>query len=212
MPGSAKPLPPPAAATEEFASWLRAEAPKKTGPSGIGKDQYTWYLRNVLLVPLSWDEEVTITKRELARAHASLRLEENRNRRLPPLATADTPEAYDALQNRAIARYLEVGRRSTDRDDGAVDGAGDARAHRVVHAARVAQLLCRDHASRSDPAVDAPLSLVGQHADPGRAARQPDSPRCAALQRVDEPCRGHGHVDGRVDDARGPLRRLAALA
>ena len=94
-------------ATEAFASWLRAEAPRKTGPSGIGKDQYTWYLRNVLLVPLSWEEEVTITKRELARAHTSLRLEENRNRRLPPLATADTREAYDALQNRAIARYLK---------------------------------------------------------------------------------------------------------
>ena len=85
-PGSAKPLPPPAARPTAFASWLRAEAPKKTGPSGIGKEQYTWYLRNVLLVPLSWEEEVTITKRELARAHASLRLEENRNRRLPPLA------------------------------------------------------------------------------------------------------------------------------
>jgi hypothetical protein len=94
-------------ATEAFASWLKAEAPKKTGPSGIGKEQYTWYLRNVLLVPLSWEEEVTITKRELARAHASLRLEENRNRRLPPLPTADTQEAYDALQNRAIARYLK---------------------------------------------------------------------------------------------------------
>jgi hypothetical protein len=93
-------------ATEAFASWLRAEVPKKTGASGIGKDQYTWYLRNVLLVPLSWDEEVTITKRELARAHTSLRLEENRNRRLPPLATADTAEAYGALQDRAIRRYL----------------------------------------------------------------------------------------------------------
>lgn len=93
-------------ATEAFASWLRTEAPNKTGPSGIGKDQYTWYLRNVLLVPLSWEEEVTITKRELARAHTSLRLEENRNRRLPPLATADTAAAYQALQDRAIRRYL----------------------------------------------------------------------------------------------------------
>jgi hypothetical protein len=93
-------------ATVEFASWLRTEAPKRTGPSGIGKDQYTWYLRNVLLVPFSWDEEVTITKRELARAHASLRLEENRNRRLPPLVPAETPAAYTALQDRAIRRYL----------------------------------------------------------------------------------------------------------
>jgi len=94
-------------ATDTFAGWLRAEAPKKTGPSGLGKEQYTWYLRNVLLIPLSWEEEVTITKRELARAHASLRLEENRNRRLPPLEVAETPEAYNALQERAIARYLK---------------------------------------------------------------------------------------------------------
>jgi hypothetical protein len=95
------------ASTDEFASWLEVEAPKKTEPSGIGKENYTWYLRHVLLVPLSWEEEVTITKRELARAHTSLRLEENRNRHLPPLPTADTAEAYAAIQDRAIARYLK---------------------------------------------------------------------------------------------------------
>jgi hypothetical protein len=94
-------------ATGTFIDWLRAETPKKAGPSGIGREQYTWYLRNVLLVPLSWEDEVAITKRELARAHASLRLEENRNRRLPPLEVAETPEAYQALQERAIARYLK---------------------------------------------------------------------------------------------------------
>jgi hypothetical protein len=94
-------------ATEQFTSWLTAEAPRKTGPSGIGKDDYTWYLRNVMLVPLSWEEEVTILRRELARAHTSLRLEENRNRALPPLPVADTPQAYQALQERAITRYLK---------------------------------------------------------------------------------------------------------
>lgn len=94
-------------ATNAFAAWLRSEAPKKTGPSGIGKEQYTWYLRNVLLVPLSWEEETTILRRELARAHASLRLEENRNRHLPPLPVANTPAEYAALQERAIPRYLK---------------------------------------------------------------------------------------------------------
>ena len=48
-------------ATDQFAQWLRDESASKTGPSGIGKEQYTWYLRNVLLLPLSWEEEVTIT-------------------------------------------------------------------------------------------------------------------------------------------------------
>ena len=94
-------------ATNSFAAWVKGEAPRKTGPSGIGKEQYTWYLRNVLLVPLSWEEEVTILRRELNRAHASLRLEENRNRNLPPLPVANTPEAYQAMQERAIPRYLK---------------------------------------------------------------------------------------------------------
>ena len=94
-----------AGATEQFVGWLRVEAPKKTGPSGIGKANYTWFLKNVLLVPLTWDEEVTITRRELARAHASLRLEEQRNRDLPPLPVMESREAYMDYQNAAITRY-----------------------------------------------------------------------------------------------------------
>jgi len=93
-------------ATLDFAQWLRDETPKRTGPSGIGKEQYTWYLRHVLLMPLSWEDEVTITRRELMRSHASLALEETRNAALPPMPVADTPEAYAALQERAIAKLL----------------------------------------------------------------------------------------------------------
>ena len=94
-------------ATDAFVGWLKAEAPKKTGPSGIGKEQYTWFLRNVLLVPLSWDDEVTITRRELARAHTALRFEENRNRALPPLAPPATADEYRVLQERMLADYLK---------------------------------------------------------------------------------------------------------
>jgi hypothetical protein len=94
-------------ATTQFAQWLEEEAPKKTGPSGIGREQYTWYLRNVLLVPLTWAEEVTITRRELARAHASLRLEETRNRALPPMRIAQSAAEYDSMQAAALPRYLQ---------------------------------------------------------------------------------------------------------
>ncbi len=93
-------------ATASFASWVESEAPKKTGPSGIGREQYTWFLKNVLLVPLTWEDEVTITRRELARAHASLRLEEERNRALPQLRIAATPAEFSALQEEALPRYL----------------------------------------------------------------------------------------------------------
>ena len=75
-------------ATDELIAWLEAEAPKKNGPSGIGKDNYTWYQQNVHLVPLSWEDEVRLLKRELDRAWASLKLEEQRNRELPPMVAA----------------------------------------------------------------------------------------------------------------------------
>ena len=94
------------AATDEFTTWLAAEAPKKTGPSGIGRAPYSWFLRNVLLVPLTWRDEVDVTRRELARAHASLRLEEQRNRGVPELRAAASAEEYRTLQDTSIANYL----------------------------------------------------------------------------------------------------------
>src|SRR3712207_7931199 len=39
-------------ATQDFVAWLEEQAPSKTGPSGIGKDNYNWALRNVHLIPI----------------------------------------------------------------------------------------------------------------------------------------------------------------
>ena len=94
------------AATDELITWLEAEAEHKDGPSGIGKENYTWYQRNVHLVPLTWDEEVGLLKRELDRAWSSLKLEEHRNRHLPPLTAASTPAEYDAKADRAATRFM----------------------------------------------------------------------------------------------------------
>lgn len=94
------------AASEDLATWLEAQASGKTGPSGIGKENYTWYLQNVHLVPLTWADEVMILKRELARAWSSLKLEEHRNRDLPELIPADSPEAYDAMAERSAQSLL----------------------------------------------------------------------------------------------------------
>jgi hypothetical protein len=93
-------------ATDRFRAWLEAQAPSKTGPSGVGKDNYSWYLQNVHLVPYTWEEEVTIMRRELARAHAALRLEEHRNRRLPPLRRVASAEEYDRAFNAAVTEYM----------------------------------------------------------------------------------------------------------
>lgn len=94
------------AATTELAAWLDAQASTKTGPSGVGKENYTWNLRNVHLVPLSWEDEVAIFKRELARAHASLRLEEQRNRGLPELHVTSSPEDYQKRGHDAVTKYV----------------------------------------------------------------------------------------------------------
>jgi hypothetical protein len=94
-------------ATNEFVAWLEREAPSKTGPSGVGKDNYTWSLRNVHLIPLTWDDEVAILKRELARAHTSLRFEEQRNRGLPQITPAATPEEYSKRANDSVGRFVK---------------------------------------------------------------------------------------------------------
>ncbi|MDH4003766.1 MAG: DUF885 domain-containing protein [Gammaproteobacteria bacterium] len=94
------------AAAEELVAWLETESPKKTGPSGIGKDNYTWYQQNVHLVPLTWEDEVRLLQRELDRAWSSLKLEEQRNRDLPPMVAADSPEEYDAQALEAVDRIM----------------------------------------------------------------------------------------------------------
>jgi len=92
--------------TDDLAKWLKEQAANKTGPSGIGKENYTWYQQNVHLVPLTWEDEVMILKRELSRAWASLKLEEHRNRNLPDLEAADSENAYTSLADRSAKSLL----------------------------------------------------------------------------------------------------------
>jgi len=93
-------------ATASLVSFLEAESPSKTGSSGIGKDNYTWYQQNVHLVPLTWEEEVSLLKRELDRAWSSLKLEEQRNHDLPPLIAASNSEEYQLLAEEAVDRII----------------------------------------------------------------------------------------------------------
>ena len=92
-------------ATGEFVDWLEAELPLKTGPSGVGRENYTWYLHNVQLVPFGWEEQLTIMYRELARAHSSLRLEEHRNRDLPELPRVSGAAEHDRVFNAAVDEF-----------------------------------------------------------------------------------------------------------
>jgi len=93
-------------ATGELIIWLEKQAPSKTGPSGIGKENYTWYQQNVHLVPLAWGDEVMLLKRELARAWSSLKLEEHRNRHLPELKSADTEAEFKELAETSVNKFM----------------------------------------------------------------------------------------------------------
>ena len=94
-------------ATDQFREWLESEADSKTGSSGVGTDNYTWYLQNVHLVPYTWEQQETLMLRELARSHASLRLEEHRNRKLPEQIRIASAEAYDRRFNDAVTEYMK---------------------------------------------------------------------------------------------------------
>ena len=93
--------------TDSLSAWLTSEAKSKTGPSGIGKENYTWYQQNVHLVPLTWEDEVMLLKRELSRAWSALKLEEHRNRKLPALKDATTPKEFTALAEKSARSLLK---------------------------------------------------------------------------------------------------------
>lgn len=95
------------AATDSFVEWLEGEIPAKTGTSGVGKDQYSWALQNIHYLPYTWEELVTLMRRELWRSHAALRLEENRNRDLPTLGRFESAAQYDEALNRAVSEYMD---------------------------------------------------------------------------------------------------------
>lgn len=95
-------------ATEQFAQWIRSEVPKRTGASGVGKDNYNWYLKNVLLSPYDYDQQVTILQRELDRSLASLRLEETRNRSAPPIPEIRDPAAYRRMAEARQAKLYDL--------------------------------------------------------------------------------------------------------
>ena len=94
------------ASTDQFVRWLESQAGSKTGPSGVGKENYTWYQQNVHLIPLTWDDEVMLLKRELTRAWSSLKLEEHRNRHLPELLPANSEEAFYELAEMGVQSLL----------------------------------------------------------------------------------------------------------
>ena len=93
-------------ATDDFASWVESRSESKTGPSGVGVENYNWYLKNVQLVPYTWQEEVALMERELARSHALLAMEEQKNAKLPPQAPLASADEFSRRFEAGVTEYM----------------------------------------------------------------------------------------------------------
>jgi hypothetical protein len=101
------------------------------------------------LVPLSWEDEVLLLKRELARAWSSLKLEEHRNRNLPPLKAADSPEAYDIMADEGANNLMNF----LEKQD-------------IVTVKEYFEPALREHLGSFVPEEKRNFFLIGEHYDP----------------------------------------------
>jgi hypothetical protein len=103
-----------ATALETYRAWLQKTLPTLPAQSAIGRENYTWFLQNVALVPYPPEELEARAELELRRAVAFEALEANRNRSVPPLVMAPTLEEFITRNRtreaevREFLKYREV--------------------------------------------------------------------------------------------------------
>jgi hypothetical protein len=81
-------------AVEEYGLWVEKNLDKMTGIAGVGKENYNWWLKNVHLFPYTWEDCLDIVLREDNRVITFLKLEQSRNRDLPPIKPVSSQEEY----------------------------------------------------------------------------------------------------------------------
>jgi hypothetical protein len=94
------------AAVDDFCAWLEEKQKDMTAPSGIDIENYNWYMKNVHLVPYTWEDQLDILNRELERSFACLKLEENRNNHLPQLEPPKSREEYQQRFDEAVDHFM----------------------------------------------------------------------------------------------------------
>ncbi len=95
------------AAVDAYSDWLDAGRNDWAPRAGVGVEEYTWFIRNVYYLPYTWEELLAISQRELERAVAHMKLEEHRNRRLPPLEAMEDGDEYIKAYNDSQEFLLE---------------------------------------------------------------------------------------------------------
>jgi uncharacterized protein (DUF885 family) len=93
-------------AADRFIAWLEETESKLPPHGGIGKQEYDWYLRNVLLFPYTWDEMRTVSDREYQRTVAFLKLEEHQNRGIAMPEPVTTRAEFDSARSEADTEMI----------------------------------------------------------------------------------------------------------
>ncbi|MBN1224293.1 MAG: DUF885 family protein [Candidatus Aminicenantes bacterium] len=95
------------AAAVAYGQWLEENKGRMTAPSGVGKENYTWWLKNVHLFPYTWEDCRNDVKLEDNRVRTFLKLEEHKNRALPPLLPVDTKEEHQRRKREALEYVMK---------------------------------------------------------------------------------------------------------
>jgi len=90
-----------------FHAWLGPNLGKMTAPAGVGADNYEWYLKRVALIPYSMNDLRVIAEREYERFMTFLKVEENRNRKLPQLEPAANEAEFRSRVQEADRHILD---------------------------------------------------------------------------------------------------------
>ena len=78
-----------------FGEWLDVKKHAMEKLAGSGKEDYTWWMKNVQFSPWGWEESNDIIQREYDRIMTFLKLEEHRNQDIPPLKVAMNRKEYE---------------------------------------------------------------------------------------------------------------------
>ncbi|PZQ22416.1 MAG: hypothetical protein DI569_08125 [Sphingopyxis macrogoltabida] len=100
------------AAAAGFKAWLESIEAGLPAHGGVGRENYAWYLKNVLLLPYTPEEIAVIGEREYQRQIAFLKIEEHRNRGIAMPEPVQTRAEFDAkrkTEDEDLLKFLRDG-------------------------------------------------------------------------------------------------------